>query len=172
MLQIDLAREDVNLITIYVCPAGGQALAHADVAPPVESLAWKAPPSVPRAWRKTQQKCVEYTKKNMVYAYDVATDGQRLTVHRVLDEQRAGRLRIVYGAEDVLPAHRFPCAREMDDVAYVERDVYKVGHRVSFVVDRFKDGGDYVAYFKYTHSPQVDAPRMLAALNEAVAGVR
>lgn len=168
--------DDVNLVTIYVY--GGNVPADMAIVP----IGLKAPPVVPRTWRKTQQRLVEYTKKNMVYTYDVATDGQRHVIHRVLGERPAATGRysyhVILGAEDVLPTHRFPCTRQMHDVAYIQRDVYKVHHRVSFIVDRCAADVDglasapYVSYFKYTHGPQVDVPQVLDVIHRALEHIK
>jgi len=161
----DLDIEGLNLVTIYVCPS--KVDADAFCLP----LAWPAAPTVPRTWRRTSHRCAEYTKKNMVYTYDVATDGQRNVTHRILGEKRSGHYYITFGAEDVMPCHRFPCTREIDDVAYIDRDVYKVHHRLSFVVDRVADKTQAM-YFKYTHGPQVDVAQILGVIHDAVGAIK
>jgi len=177
------AHPDANVALVYVLPGADQAYdVTLRVAWPAEPrnlrVAWPAPPrNLPRDWRLVRQTCVEYTKADKVYIYDLENDAQRHGTLRVALEKTADGARALVGTEEALPCHAFPCTRDMHRIAHVQRDVYRIHHRLALYVDHVTEAdapqAPYtVVYFKYSHGPQVDLQQVLPLLHNALGRVR
>jgi hypothetical protein len=173
------AHPTANAAFVYLRPDDVPVVADALGAATAVTTAWPRLPKgfgtdLPREWRRSRLELVEYSRNSLAYSYDLSNDGQRnVTLHTQLD--RLGRRDYtLLGLEEALPAHRFPCTREIDRVAHIRRDVYRVHHRLAMHIDRVREAGgsEYtLIYFKYTHGPQVDLPAVLQQLRVAVGRV-
>lgn len=173
-----------NILEVTLLPSAGHApvsSVHTDGMDTI-SIALERPPSlIPRHWRRTQQRIVDYAHKHMQYSYDVANDAQRNTVRTTLQDSILPGYYVRAVLEDVLPCHQFPCTSEIQHTSHVERSIYSVGHnRIQFIVDKVHDSAGngcstapyYTASFRYNHADHAERTKMMALMQEALASVR
>lgn len=165
-----LLSDTVNVVDIYLCQGGS------DDAPWV-SVGWDKPITVPTTFGKgTVQSLIEYHHRELCYVYDTSNDGQRVLKRNLISHKMIGGAKGRFSGyaffEEQLPSHQFPCVDEMTHKQQIQRTMYRINNRLSFIVDHEADCGQYYFYVRYQHAPNVDEKKMESDVKFALNQIR
>lgn len=130
----------------------------------VVQCAWETLPPFPfkQLSARNDFDLVEFSHRNLLYQYDLATDIQKnLQVSWEKDCFIEGKCPLYCVAlhEDVLPNHRFPSTQEITNKRPFHRVSYRWNSRMFVNLEKEEDNC-YTTYIRYNHSANVDLDKM------------
>jgi hypothetical protein len=116
---------------------------------------------------------VDYHFEELKYTYDLENDGQRACQTTFLEECVMSPWYAVGLREETLPAHRFPCTKDIHAKTKIKRTIYTLSNRLYFYVDEdMEDEKNTMLYFRYQHASNVDIVKQSQDFQRAISSLR
>ena len=149
-----------NTLEIYVCPSLPGPISEArDVV-----VGWSGA-AVPQL-KSSVTLLEEFNYRDLVCAYDKATDSQKVTQRVMVSDFTVGNLYMSVYREGQVPPYTFPCTTDISYKATIQRKALRVNNRMFITLDN--DGENTYLYLRYNHSDNVDSSKIKADLNAAI----
>jgi hypothetical protein len=160
----ELLQDSVNRVEIYLTPSQNPIQQDGiyreyNVGWNSDTLAYKAR-NLKIFGTPFETTSYELVSEDIIYSYDLATDGQRAIRKVWKTDQHKAFMYAVGFQEEVLPSHRFPSTKDISMTQTVERKQYRVNNRIQLILETFKELPNPVLYISYYHSPNVDLDKM------------
>lgn len=157
----DIITNDTNLIELYFCPDKNIQNS------PIINIEWDILPNIPIHLfkNKFEQNITEYSHKELIYQYDMATDFQKVFQKNCITDKIFNREYLQVIQEETLPTHRFPCSTEINSKIKYSKIQYKYTNRI-FLTIEVSENNKYILYLKYNHVHNIDIEKMNEEWNE------
>lgn len=151
---MEYIKDDVNVVEVYFSP---EEFKNTEVL----EVGWKELPNIPEKSfkNKINTECVEYAYRDMIYAYNLSDDSQKVICKKPIAEYIGKRTYTLASDEEILPTHRFPCINDINNKETLQKVYYKYNNRMFFIIEK-SDNGLYTLSLRYNHSYNVDLVKM------------
>jgi len=108
--------------------------------------------------KPTKMKTKMFHNRDMIYVYDMETDGQKVVRKKFITDKNINNLYIISYNKELLPTHLFPCTDEIIHFNERETTIYRINNRMFIYVEK-EDDIQYI-YIKYNHNNTIDLSKM------------
>jgi len=126
--------------------------------------------NIPFVTKATKMKTKMFHNKDMIYVYDVQTDGQKVVKKKFISDKNVNNLYIIGYNKEILPTHLFPCTDEIVYSIERETDIYRINNRMFIYVEK-EDTIQYI-YIKYNHNNTIDLSKMQTDIMRTISWIR
>jgi hypothetical protein len=126
-------------------------------------------------YKKTKEENYKmYYMNDKIYVYELSNDNQyviskNMKKNELIKNNFSNGIYILSSKIDKYPQYTFPCTNELDNVALIKINEYKISNRISLNVKTEND--IKCLYIEYKHSPNVELDKMNEIINKIIKNV-